>query len=72
TDHPPHNYGAGFVIETTAAGKSYGHDGIFGGVSTRFHIFPETGYVVAILANQDYAAPGLDEALTEVFAQTKP
>lgn len=72
TDHPPHNYGAGFTIETTAAGRAYGHDGIFAGVSTRFHIYPDTGFVVAILSNQDYGAPGLDEALAEVFAQALP
>ncbi|MET0271804.1 MAG: serine hydrolase domain-containing protein, partial [Phenylobacterium sp.] len=71
TDHPPHNYGMGFTIETTAAGKAYGHDGIFAGVSTRFHIYPQTGYVVAILGNIDYAAPGLDEALAETFAQSR-
>jgi CubicO group peptidase (beta-lactamase class C family) len=72
TDHPPHNYGAGFTIEATAAGTAYGHDGIFAGVSTRFHIYPATGYVVAILGNLDYAAPGLDEALAEVVAQSRP
>jgi CubicO group peptidase (beta-lactamase class C family) len=72
TDHPPHNYGAGFTIETTAAGNAYGHDGIFAGVSTRFHIYPDTGFVAAILSNQDYGAPGLDEALVEVFAQARP
>lgn len=72
TDHPPHGYGAGFTIESTAAGKAYGHDGIMAGVSSRFHIYPETGYVVAILSNQDYGAPLLDEALAEVFGQTRP
>lgn len=72
TDQPPNDYGAGFTIESTAAGKSYGHDGIMAGVSSRFHIYPESGYVVAILSNQDYGAPGLDEALVEVLGQTRP
>lgn len=71
TDQPPNNYGAGFTIESTAAGKAYGHDGIMAGVSSRFHIYPEAGYVVAILSNQDYGAPGLDEALVEVLGQTR-
>lgn len=72
TDQPPYNYGAGFTIESTAAGRAYGHDGVMAGVSSRFHIYPETGYVVAILSNQDYGAPGLDEALIEVLGQTTP
>ena len=72
TDHPPHEYGAGFTIEQTAAGPSYGHDGLMGGVSSRFHIYPKGGFIVVILSNQDFGAAGLDEALTEVIAQARP
>lgn len=72
TDHPPHEYGAGFTIEQTAAGPSYGHDGLMGGVSSRFHIYPRGGFTVVILSNQDFGAAGLDEAITETLAQARP
>ncbi|MGA0607701.1 serine hydrolase domain-containing protein [Phenylobacterium sp. VNQ135] len=68
-DNAPNDYGGGFTVETTAAGKVVGHDGIFSGVSTRFRIYLDSGYVVVILGNQDFAAPGLDEALTELIAR---
>jgi CubicO group peptidase (beta-lactamase class C family) len=71
TDHPPHDYGAGFMITNSVAGKIVGHEGMFSGVSSQLEIYLDKGYVVAILGNQDWAAPGLGDAIRGLIAQAK-
>jgi CubicO group peptidase (beta-lactamase class C family) len=68
TDHPPNNYGAGFEVTDTVAGKSVGHTGFFTGISSRLSIFPDTGYVVAVLSNIDNGAPSLTDAIADQIA----
>jgi CubicO group peptidase (beta-lactamase class C family) len=69
TDHPPHDYGAGFEIVSTAAGGSVGHSGYFEGISTRLSIFRDRGWVVVVLSNIDDGAPGLVDAITDQIAR---
>ena len=47
------NYGYGFNVNTTSAGRrSYGHSGAFGlGAATAFKIVPSTGLAIVILTN---------------------
>lgn len=71
TDNPPNNYGGGFMVNASAAGKVVGHSGIFSGISSQLEIYAEKGYIVAILGNQDYAAPGLGDAIRGVIAEAK-
>ncbi len=71
TGGPPDNYGGGFMINASAAGRIVGHSGQFSGVSSRLEIYADKGYVVAILGNQDYAAPGLSDAIGALIAQAR-
>lgn len=57
------NYGAGFEVGQGAIGKSVGHSGLYGGVSTRMRIYLDSGYVVVALANIDRAGPPLVDAI---------
>jgi CubicO group peptidase (beta-lactamase class C family) len=68
TDHPPNNYGAGFEVSDTVAGKMVGHSGFFTGVSSRLSIFLDAEYVVAVLANIDNGAPALMDAIGDQIA----
>lgn len=67
-DHPPHNYGAGFEVVSTAAGESVGHSGFFEGISARLIMFRDRGYVVVVLSNIDDGAPALTDAITDQIA----
>jgi CubicO group peptidase (beta-lactamase class C family) len=68
TDRPPNNYGAGFEVSSTAAGKAVGHSGVFEGISSRLSLFLDKGYVVAVLSNIDDAAPPLMDAIGDQIA----
>jgi CubicO group peptidase (beta-lactamase class C family) len=68
TDHPPNNYGAGFEVSTTPAGKAVGHTGFYSGISSRLSIFLDTRYVVAVLSNIDNGAPALTDAIVDQIA----
>ncbi len=68
TDHPPHGYGAGFEIQTTAAGKIVGHSGAARGVSARLSLYLDKDYVVVVLSNLDRGGPGLNDVLTAEIA----
>lgn len=68
TRNAPNEYGGGFMITATQAGKNVGHEGFYLGVSTQLEIYVDKGYVVAILGNQDWAAPGLGDAFRGLVA----
>ena len=72
TDHPPNDYGAGFMITNSVAGPIVGHEGFFNGVSAQLEIYPDRGFIVAILGNQDWAAPGLGDAIRSLIASSAP
>lgn len=64
---PTGNYGYGFNVNTTSAGRrSYGHSGAFGlGAATAFKVVPSAGLAIVILTN-GYPI-GVPEALSEQF-----
>ncbi len=57
TDHPPHNWGAGFNVFASPAGKIVGKDGFGTGISSEMDIYLDKGYVVVALSN--YASGAL-------------
>lgn len=67
-DHPPNEYGAGFEIQTTAAGKVVGHSGAAKGVSARLSLYLDKDYVVVVLSNLDRGGPALNDILTAEIA----
>jgi hypothetical protein len=68
TDHAPNEYGAGFEIQTTAAGKVVGHSGAAKGVSARLSLYLDKDYVVVVLSNIDRGGPALNDVLTAEIA----
>jgi CubicO group peptidase (beta-lactamase class C family) len=63
TRNLPNEYGAGFMITGSGAGRIVGHEGSYLGVSSQLEIYVDKGYVVVLLGNQDWAAPGLGDAI---------
>jgi CubicO group peptidase (beta-lactamase class C family) len=51
--------GLGFQLETINGHKIVGHRGGFPGISASFFMYPDDGYVVAVLCNYDSVAPVL-------------
>lgn len=70
-DNPPHDYGAGFEIQDSAAGKLVGHSGFDRGVSTQLRIYLDKGYVVAVLSNIERGAPTLAEAISNEVVRSQ-
>lgn len=71
TDQPPNDYGGGFMIRDSSAGRIVGHDGVFPGISSRLDIYVDKGYVVVVLGNQDAASAGLGSAIRGLIAETR-
>jgi len=46
-------YAYGFAEERVNAQHRVGHAGAFLGISSQLHIYPELGYVVAVMSNYD-------------------
>ena len=59
-------YGYGFFVRQTALGRRVGHTGGSPGVADAVDIYPDKGYVVAVLTNQD--GPGLQIAMRKITA----
>jgi CubicO group peptidase (beta-lactamase class C family) len=70
TNHRPNDYGAGFMVEDSAAGKLVGHSGFDLGVSTQYRIYLDKGYVVAVLSNIERGAPILAETISNEIARS--
>jgi len=68
TNHRPNDYGAGFEVEDSAAGKLVGHSGFDRGVSTQMRIYLDKGYVVVVLSNIQRGAPTLAETISNEIA----
>jgi CubicO group peptidase (beta-lactamase class C family) len=67
TDHPPDNWGAGFYVFASPAGRIAGKDGFGPGISSEMDIYVDKGYVVVGLSN--YAAgalPPMEAMRTEI------
>jgi CubicO group peptidase (beta-lactamase class C family) len=64
TDAVGADYGCGFSV-VDAPQKIVGHSGGFPGISANLDVFVETGWVVAVLANQGGAAMEVSRAIRE-------
>ncbi len=67
----PHsfNYGLGFSVEQTPAGRVVGHGGDFAGISAQLSMYLDSGHTVAILSNYDSAAPLVADKARELIVQ---
>ncbi len=61
-------YGLGFEIESSPAGRIAGHSGIFQGVSDRFRIYRDKDYVVVVLSNVDGGGYALGDAVGDLIS----
>lgn len=60
-------YGYGLMIRDTIAGTRYGHSGANMGFSSRLDYYPESGYTVIVLANQDQVANTMADMVMELI-----
>jgi D-alanyl-D-alanine carboxypeptidase len=65
----PMKYAYGFGERIVDGVRSYGHDGGAPGMNGDLEIFPQNGYVVAVLANQD---PPAAERIAEFVGSRLP
>ena len=76
TDRPGARYAYGFFDERAGSGRRarvVWHGGGAPGINGQFEIYPELGYTVAVLANQDLrAAETVGNALREAIANAHP
>lgn len=63
------NYGLGFFVEQTPAGRVVGHGGDFAGISAQFRMYLESGHTVAVLSNYDGAAPLVEAKARDLITQ---
>lgn len=63
TDHRPNNWGMGFDVYASPAGRIVGKDGFAPGVSSEMDIYLDRDYVVVALANYDAAGKPPVEAM---------
>jgi CubicO group peptidase (beta-lactamase class C family) len=68
TNHRPNDYGAGFEVEDSAAGRLVGHSGFDRGVSTQLRLYLDKGYVVVVLSNIQRGAPTLAGTISNEIA----
>ena len=60
TDQAGADYGFGFGVRDTPAGKVVGHGGGFQGISSNLDIFADAGFVVAVMSNYSGGASSID------------
>ncbi len=63
------NYGLGFFVEQTPAGRVVGHGGDFAGISAQLSMYLDSGHTVAILSNYDGAASLVADKARELIVQ---
>ena len=64
------NYGCGFSVEQTDAGKVVGHGGGFTGISSNLDILIDKGWVVAVMSNYSGAASRVARRVRELVERT--
>jgi CubicO group peptidase (beta-lactamase class C family) len=69
TDQVGADYGFGFGVRDTPAGKVVGHSGGFPGISSNLDIFPDAGFVVAVMSNYSGGASTLDGRIRDLVAR---
>lgn len=63
------NYGLGFFVEQTPAGRVVGHGGDFAGISAQLSMYLDSGHTVAVLSNYDGAASLVADKARELIVQ---
>lgn len=63
------NYGLGFFVEQTPAGRVVGHGGDFTGISAQLRMYLDSGHTLAVLSNYDGAAPLVEAKARELITQ---
>jgi CubicO group peptidase (beta-lactamase class C family) len=71
TDFKGANYGYGFVVQQTPAGKAVGHSGGFDGINSELNIYLDAGYIVAVMSNVDNGASPLAARIGAILARVK-
>ncbi|HYE61812.1 MAG TPA: serine hydrolase domain-containing protein [Phycisphaerales bacterium] len=72
TAHPEiasKNYGYGFFVENSPAGRVVGHSGGFTGVSADLTMYLDEGYTVIVMANLGSSAEMIKQRARELIAQ---
>ena len=60
-------YGYGFQIEKKGAIRMVGHGGAFYGASARFDDYPDLGFTVIVLSNQEWVANNVADHIREII-----
>jgi hypothetical protein len=64
-------YGFGFDVQSIHGHPIVGHGGGFPGISASFSVYPDDGYVVAVLSNYDMVARTVADRLRDwIVAET--
>lgn len=71
TNHPPNNWGEGFYVFDSAAGRVAGKDGFGPGISSEFDIYLDKDYVVVALSNYASGALAPMDAMRAEIATAK-
>jgi CubicO group peptidase (beta-lactamase class C family) len=71
TDFIGANYGYGFQVVQSPAGKVVGHSGGFPGINSRLDIYVDSGYIVAAMSNQDGGASPLAAKIGSILERVK-
>ncbi len=72
TDHYDAEYGFGFAVKESSAGKVVGHSGGFDGINSNLDIFLDSGFIVAVMSNFDMGASPLARRIAALLARVKP
>ena len=71
TDFKGANYGYGFSVSQSPAGKVVGHSGGFSGINSQLDIYVDSGYIVAVMSNIDNGASPLAGRIRDFLARVK-
>ncbi len=71
TDYKGANYGYGFGVYQSPAGKVVGHAGGFEGINSQLDIYVDSGYIVAVMSNYDMGASPLANRIGRTLARIK-
>jgi CubicO group peptidase (beta-lactamase class C family) len=71
TDFKGANYGYGFTVVQSPAGKAVGHSGGFDGINSQLDIYVDSGYIVAVMSNYDNGASPLANKIGAILARVK-
>ena len=69
TDQLKARYGFGFEVDQGPAGKVVGHSGGFDGINSELEIYPDSGYIVAVMSNVDMGATPLARKLGQLLGR---